>query len=91
MSDDSSGGLGPRPTPTTQEPELFPGGTDAVRDESDYADRGAQVVGRDADPDDNPATEDATPDEVKEGEDKQQEPDDDERGEDAGSDAEPPA
>jgi hypothetical protein len=96
MSDTDSdggtdGGLGPQPTPTTESPEMFPGGVDATRDATDYADRGAEPAARDMDPDDNPAVEDALPDEVKESDDKQQEPDDDERGEDADSPDEPPA
>ena len=45
--------LPPMPTPFTQEPELVPGGVDALPD--DPADNG---LGRDLDPDDNPAVDD---------------------------------
>jgi hypothetical protein len=86
-----SGDLGPQPTPTTESPEMFPGGTDATRDATDYVDRGADPAARDMDPDDNPAVEDALPEGVKESDDKKQEPDDDERGEDADGPDEPPA
>ncbi|WP_374458096.1 hypothetical protein [Nocardioides sp.] len=62
--------LGPIPEPTTQEPELYPGGADALA--VDPADDG---LGRDLDPDDNPAVDDTVPDEISQPDDKQQEPD----------------
>jgi hypothetical protein len=62
--------LSPMPTPVTEEPELVPGGVDAI--EEDPADNG---LGRDLDPDDNPAVDDAMPDEISQPDDKKQEPD----------------
>ncbi|MFC7360986.1 hypothetical protein [Nocardioides astragali] len=61
--------LPPMPTPFTQEPELVPGGVDALPD--DPADNG---LGRDLDPDDNPAVDDVLPDAVSEPDDKPQAP-----------------
>lgn len=67
MSDDK---LPPMPEPFTQEPELYPGGVDAVPD--DPEDEG---LSRDLDPDENPAVDDVLPQEVAERDDKKQEPD----------------
>ena len=61
--------LSPMPTPFTQEPELVPGGVDALPE--DPADNG---LGRDLDPEDNPAVDDLLPDEVSEPDDKPQAP-----------------
>jgi hypothetical protein len=61
--------LSPMPTPFTQEPELVPGGVDALPE--DPADNG---LGRDLDPDDNPVVDDALPDEISQPDDKQQAP-----------------
>jgi hypothetical protein len=61
--------LSPMPTPVTEEPELVPGGVDAI--EEDPADNG---LGRDLDPDDNPAVDDAMPDEISQPDDKSQAP-----------------
>ena len=66
MSNDD---LSPMPTPVTEEPELVPGGVDALAE--DPADNG---LGRDLDPDDNPAVDDAVPDEISEPDDKSQAP-----------------
>lgn len=66
MSNDE---LSPMPTPVTEEPELVPGGVDALTE--DPADNG---LGRDLDPDDNPAVDDVLPDEVSEPDDKSQAP-----------------
>lgn len=63
--------LGPIPEPTTEEPQLLPGGVDADALHTDKADDG---LGRDLDPDDNPAVDDATPDEISEPDDKPQAP-----------------
>lgn len=62
--------LSPMPTPVTEEPELVPGGADAI--DEDPADDG---LGRDLDPDDNPAVDDAVPDEISRPDDKSQAPD----------------
>lgn len=62
--------LSPMPTPTSEDPELYPGGVDALDD--DPADNG---LGRDLSPDDNPAVDDVLPDEIAEPDDKSQEPD----------------
>ncbi|RYC05873.1 hypothetical protein [Nocardioides zhouii] len=100
MSNDD---LSPMPTPTTEDPELYPGGVDAIAD--DPEDNG---LGRDLDPDDNPAVDDVLPEGISEPDDKPQAPEgdaddaeagttsDDEGGPDAGQtaedgSAEPPA
>ena len=67
----NSDDLSPMPTPVTEEPELVPGGVDAL--EEDPADNG---LSRDLDPADNPAVDDIVPDEIAQPDDKQQEPDD---------------
>ena len=67
MTDDD---LSPMPTPTTEDPELYPGGADALAD--DPADNG---LGRDLNPEDNPAVDDVLPDEISEPDDKSQAPD----------------
>ena len=62
--------LGPMPEPKIEDPELIPGGADAV--EPDPADNG---LARDLDPDDNPAVDDVLPDQIAEPDDKSQAPD----------------
>jgi hypothetical protein len=62
--------LSPMPTPSTEEPELVPGGVDALTE--DPADNG---LGRDLSPEDNPAVDDVLPDEIAEADDKSQAPD----------------
>lgn len=61
--------LSPMPTPTTQDPELYPGGVDALAE--DPADNG---LGRDLSPDDNPAIDDVLPDEIAAPDEKSQAP-----------------
>ncbi|RYB94765.1 hypothetical protein EUA93_10640 [Nocardioides oleivorans] len=68
MSDEH---LPPMPTPSTEDPQLVPGGVDADALHSDTADEG---LGRDLSPDDNPAVDEVLPDEVAEPDDKTQEP-----------------
>ena len=82
----STDDLSPMPTPTTEEPELYPGGTDAVAD--DPADTG---LGRDLSPEDNPAVDDVLPDEIAEADDKSQAPDGDADDADAESGTTAPA
>ena len=77
--------LSPKPDAVTEEPELKPGGADALAD--DPQDRGQP---RDPATEDNPAVTDVVPDEVAEPDDKQQEPDGSEDAE-AGGDGEPAA
>lgn len=63
--------LGPQPEPQIEPGEQNPGGVDAVPD-SDGVDgetASADPAPRDLDPDNNPAVEDALPDEMKMGED----------------------
>jgi hypothetical protein len=67
MTDD----LSPMPTPYAEEPQLVPGGVDAI--EEDPADNG---LPRDLSTEDNPAVDDTVPDEISQPDDKQQEPDD---------------
>jgi hypothetical protein len=79
------------PTPHTEEPERFPGGADALEDESRYGEIPDGPVGVDLPPDKNPATaehKERVPD-VSEPDDKQQEPHEADSGEDTPS--EPPA
>lgn len=87
MSDDE---LSPMPTPTTEEPELYPGGADAMSE--DPEDNG---LGRDLNPADNPAVDDVLPAGVAEPDEKPQAPqgkaDDAESGTTDTSDDEPDA
>ena len=62
--------LSPMPTPYAEEPQLVPGGVDAIED--DPADSN---LSRDLSTDDNPAVDDTVPDEISQPDDKQQEPD----------------
>lgn len=64
----------PAPAPETQEPQLLPGGADSLEDPK-YGDTPGDPVPRDLNPDANPAVDDEAPREVKEPDDKQQEPD----------------
>lgn len=67
MSNDD---LAPMPTPTTEDPQLVPGGVDALAE--DPEDNG---LGRDLDPADNPAVDDVLPEGISEPDDKKQAPD----------------
>lgn len=67
MTDDD---LSPMPTPYAEEPQLVPGGVDAIED--DPADTN---LPRDLSTDDNPAVDDTVPDEISQADDKRQEPD----------------
>ena len=78
---------GPMPTPSTEEPELFPGGADAIADHG-YGATPEPPIGADMPAGKNPAASDA-PDEVAEPDDKQQEPAQDSG--DADAEVEPPA
>ena len=61
--------LGPMPEPTIEEPELVPGGTDALPDKP-----AEETLPRDLQPEDNPV-DDAMPEGVTEPDDKSQAPD----------------
>ena len=61
--------LSPMPEPYTEEPQLVPGGVDAL--DEDPADAG---LARDLNPDDNPAVDDVLPDEIAEPDEKPQAP-----------------
>ena len=61
--------LSPMPEPYAEEPQLVPGGVDAL--EEDPADTG---LARDLSPDDNPAVDDVLPDEIAEPDEKPQAP-----------------
>ena len=71
--------VGPMPTPQKEEPERFPGGADALEDQSRYGEIPDGPMGVDLPPDKNPATAqgaDPLPDEITEPDDeKSQEPD----------------
>lgn len=88
---------GPMPDPKTDEPEPPPGGPDADAADSIDADSispeapdrhspdgpgDGKPTARDLDPDDNAALDAAAPEEIKEGEDKAQEPEGGTSGED---------
>lgn len=62
MSDDE---LGDRPEPTTEPPERFPGGADSVADEEKYGEIPDEPVIPDLPTEDNPAVNDAAPEEVR--------------------------
>jgi hypothetical protein len=81
--------LGPKPEATTEPPERFPGGADSVADEDKYGAMPDTPTVPDLNPDANPAVEDAAPDEVKEPDEKSQEPDTGTSGEDHPEDEEP--
>ena len=61
--------LSPMPEPYAEEPQLVPGGVDAL--EEDPADTG---LARDLNPDDNPAVDDVLPDAIAEPDEKSQAP-----------------
>ena len=82
MSNDD---LSPMPTPSAEEPQLVPGGVDALAE--DPADNG---LSRDLDPRDNPADE-VVPDELTEPDDKSQEPEGKAGDQEAGTTEEAPA
>ena len=84
MSDEH---LPPMPTPSSEEPQLVPGGVDADALHTDPADDG---LGRDLNPDDNPAVDEVVPDEVTEPDDKSQEPDGEADDRESGSASENP-
>lgn len=62
------------PDPKVEDPELLPGGPDAL-DGPEYGLRPDNPVPRDLDPESNPAVDDVAPPEVIEPDDKKQEPD----------------
>ena len=61
--------LGPKPDATTEPPERWPGGADSVADEEKHGATPEEPTVPDLDRDDNPAIEDAAPDEISEPED----------------------
>jgi hypothetical protein len=75
--------ISPMPTPYSEEPQLVPGGVDAIED--DPADNG---LSRDLNPDDNPAVDDVLPDAVSDPDDKSQAPDGDTTDSEAGTTSE---
>ena len=84
MSNDE---LSPMPTPVTEDPELYPGGVDAIAD--DPEDNG---LGRDLDPDDNPAVDEALPPQVAAPDDeKKQAPEGEADDQEAGTERSPEA
>jgi hypothetical protein len=66
--------LSDRPEPTTEPPERFPGGVDAIADEEKYGDIPDTPLIRDLDSVKNPAVDDKAPDELQEPEESQDEP-----------------
>lgn len=77
--------IGEQPEPVIEPGEPAPGGVDALADTGTAGQTEAEPLVRDLHPDDNPAVEDAAPDEISEPEDKQQEPDEDSGSADAPS------
>ncbi|QIK74376.1 hypothetical protein [Nocardioides piscis] len=78
--------LGPQPDPVTEDPELYPGGADAVEPAAE--DNG---LGRDLDPDANPAVDDVLPEGVSEPDEKSQAPEGKADDAEAGTDGDPDA
>ena len=81
--------VGPMPTPQKEEPERFPGGADALEDQSRYGEIPDTPLGVDLPPELQPHAVDV-PDEVSEPDDKTQEPDEGASGE-GRTEPEPPA
>ncbi|WP_067435602.1 hypothetical protein [Nocardioides jensenii] len=87
------GDVGAMPEATAEAPQLIPGGADSL-DDPKYGDTPGDPVPRDLDPSDNPAVDhEEVPDEIKQPDDKQQEPSDGDEDLDAGEtgESEPPA
>lgn len=78
--------LPPKPEPVTEEPELHPGGADALPLDPD-----GEGLGRDLPPGANPAVEDVLPDEIAEPDDKQQAPEGEAADHEAGTERGPEA
>ena len=76
--------VGPMPTPRAEEPERYPGGADALDDQSRYGEIPDGPMGVDLPPDKNPVTAlaDEVVPEVGEPDDKSQEPTPEEEGSD---------
>jgi hypothetical protein len=70
-------GVGDMPTPSVEEPERYPGGPDALDDQSRYGEIPKGPIGVDLPPDKNPVTATADLDvpEITDPDDKSQEPD----------------
>ena len=68
--------LGTMPEPEAEPPARNPGGVDAINDDAPFQGDDPTPLGHDLDPADNPAAEDHVPDEVKQLDEKQQEPED---------------
>ena len=66
--------LGDQPEPTTEPPEKFPGGVDSIGDEEKYGDVPDEPAIPDLATAKNPAVDDASPDELSEPEESQDEP-----------------
>lgn len=84
--------VGAMPTPHVEEPERFPGGPDALADQSRYGEIPDGPMGVDLPPDKNPATanaDDPVP-ELAEPDDKPQAPTEDEQDEDGAKQPETP-
>lgn len=69
MTDRMADELAPRPEPQIEPGEPNPGGADAVDETMEYDPVPDEPVARDLDPEENPAVEDALPDEMRQGED----------------------
>lgn len=80
-----------QPEPTTEEPEKYPGGADAIDDSGKYGDTPGGPTTRDLHPDDNPAVDDVIPDEIAAPDDKSQAPDDEKTSGEDDVEDEPPA
>ncbi|PVG80956.1 hypothetical protein DDE18_20560 [Nocardioides gansuensis] len=77
--------LGPMPEPTVSEPELVPGGIDAVYEDEPVTD------GRDLDPGRNPSVDDVLPPEVSAPDEKKQAPEGHADDQEAGTEVTPDA
>ena len=70
MSDEK---LGPMPDPEVESAPENPGGADAINEDAPFA-GDERTLGHGLHPDDNPGVEDHVPDEIREMDDKSQEP-----------------
>ena len=84
--------LGDLPEPKAEEPELYPGGVDSLKDEEKYGERLDEPATPDLPLESNPAVEeDEVPDEITEQDDKQQEPEGQADDQESGAEDDPEA
>ena len=82
--------VGDMPAPHVEEPERFPGGPDALDDQSRYGEIPDGPIGVDLPPDMNPANAEVSVPEITEPDDKSQEPDESDKRAQASEEPETP-